>query len=48
MRSAGIDASLMSIPGCRHGFGFGRGTPAEGWLEKALEFWLTRRTRPLA
>jgi acetyl esterase/lipase len=45
MRSAGIDAELYAIEGCRPGFGLGIGTPAEGWLERALAFWLKRIPR---
>ena len=45
MRSAGIEAELYAVEGCRHGFGLGLGTPAEGWLERALTFWLKRLPR---
>jgi acetyl esterase/lipase len=39
MRAAGVDAEIRIYEGVRHGFGLGLGTPAEGWLEKAADFW---------
>ena len=28
-----------SYPGLRHGFGIGKGTAAEGWVDEAISFW---------
>lgn len=39
LKSAGIDAEFLKIPGMSHGFGLGKGTNAEGWIDKAIEFW---------
>lgn len=45
MRQAGIEAELRVYPGVGHGFGLGRGTSAEGWLEDAAAFWKRQRGR---
>ena len=29
----------LSVDGSGHGLGLGEGTPAEGWLEKAIALW---------
>lgn len=39
MSSLGIDTEFHSYPGLSHGFGLGTGTVAEGWIDKAIEFW---------
>ena len=39
LRKAGIPCMLREVDGCGHGFALGRGTPAEGWLEQAMDFW---------
>ena len=39
LSSMGIDTEFHSYPGLRHGFGIGKGTVAEGWLNKAVAFW---------
>lgn len=33
----------MTIEGTVHGWGAGVGTPAEGWIEKAVQFWKQNR-----
>lgn len=39
----GIPAGIHVYHGLRHGFGLGKGTPAEGWEEEALRFWKVQR-----
>lgn len=35
----GTDAEIEVFEGLSHGFGLGTGTVAEGWLDRAVEFW---------
>jgi acetyl esterase/lipase len=42
LRRAGTDVEYHRYPGVGHGFGPGRGTAAEGWMEAAIRFWATR------
>ena len=35
----GIATEFVAFEGLSHGFGLGTGTVAEGWLDKAVEFW---------
>lgn len=39
MRALGIPTEFHSYPGLRHGFGIGKGTVAEGWVDEAIAFW---------
>ena len=39
MSACGIDTEFHCYPGLGHGFGLGTGTPAEGWLDLAVQFW---------
>lgn len=39
LQRAGIDAQFVLYEGVGHGFGLGTGTPAEGWIDGAIEFW---------
>lgn len=39
LKAAGIDTEFHKYPNLGHGFGLGIGTSAEGWLNKAVEFW---------
>ncbi|EAY08101.1 hypothetical protein TVAG_497250 [Trichomonas vaginalis G3] len=39
LKALGIDAEFLRVPGAPHGFGLGKGTNAEGWIDKAIEFW---------
>lgn len=39
MSKLGIPTEFHSYPGLRHGFGLGKGTVAEGWINKAIDFW---------
>jgi acetyl esterase/lipase len=39
LRTAGTDVEFHRYPGLGHGFGAGIGTTAEGWLDRAIEFW---------
>lgn len=43
MAAAGIPTEFHHYPGLPHGFGLGVGTVAEGWIERALDFWLANR-----
>ena len=38
MEAAGMEASYNKFETGGHSFGMGVGTPAEGWMERALEF----------
>ena len=40
----GTDAMIEMFPGLGHGFGLGRHTKAEGWIEKAISFWEKQMT----
>lgn len=40
IRANGTPAEIEIFNGLNHGFGLGEGTLAEGWLERAIEFWL--------
>lgn len=39
IRASGTDAEIEVFQGLSHGFGLGTGTVAEGWLDRAVEFW---------
>jgi len=39
LASVGIDTEFHKYRGLTHGFGLGRGTTAEGWIEDAISFW---------
>lgn len=39
LRKNGIDAEFVLLSNAGHGFGTGKGTEAEGWMEKAIAFW---------
>ena len=39
LRRIGSTVEYHRIPGVGHGFGTGTGTPAEGWIAKAVRFW---------
>lgn len=39
MSEAGIPTEFHVYGGLGHGFGLGLGTEAEGWIDKAVEFW---------
>jgi acetyl esterase/lipase len=39
LRRAGTKVEYHVYPGLGHGFGTGAGTSAEGWIDKAIEFW---------
>lgn len=39
MSRLGIATEFHHYPGLPHGFGLGRGTVAEGWIDEAIAFW---------
>lgn len=39
LRNAGVDVAFHVYQNVGHGFGFGIGTNAEGWLDDAVRFW---------
>ena len=39
IRRNGTDAEIEVFEGLPHGFGLGTGTVAEGWIDRAVEFW---------
>ena len=39
MKKAGVIVEDLCIDNLEHGFGVGKGTPAEGWIDKAVKFW---------
>lgn len=39
IKANGTDAEILIYPGLQHGFGLGEGTVAEGWVDKAVDFW---------
>ncbi len=39
MKANGTDAEIEIFEGLSHGFGLGEGTVAEGWLNRAVNFW---------
>ncbi len=45
LRKLGTPAEIEVFPGLHHGFGLGTGTVAEGWLDRACDFWLQQRGR---
>lgn len=45
MSGLGIPTEFHSYPGLRHGFGLGKGTVAEGWINQAAAFWETQSNK---
>lgn len=43
LESAGVPVRFDIFPGVGHGIGPGAGTAAEGWVEKAVDFWNAQR-----
>ncbi len=43
LRRAGVPTEFHVYEGLSHGFGLGTGTVAEGWIGRALAFWLAHR-----
>lgn len=39
LSSFGIPTEFHHYPGLSHGFGVGKGTIAEGWVDQAVDFW---------
>ena len=39
LRKSGATVEFQRYPGVGHGFGPGTGTAAEGWLDRAIQFW---------
>lgn len=38
-----IQSEIEIYPGLSHGFSLALGTPHEGWVERAIEFWMNQR-----
>ena len=45
LAAAGVPFRCEIFPGVDHGVGPGSGTAAEGWIERAVEFWREQATR---
>ncbi|MBN2046598.1 MAG: alpha/beta hydrolase [Anaerolineaceae bacterium] len=45
LAEANVPYIHKAVPSGGHGIGLGTGTPAEGWLEEAVEFWQSQRKR---
>ena len=39
LRKQGVPVEVHAPEGAEHGFGVGSGTPAEGWISQAIDFW---------
>lgn len=39
MRAKGVACEYETFLGTSHGVSLGTGTPAEGWLDRAVLFW---------
>lgn len=39
LEEAGVTVECHILKNTQHGFGVGRGTPAQGWIERAVRFW---------
>lgn len=39
LRAIGTRVEYRKFPGVAHGFGVGTGTPAQGWITEAINFW---------
>lgn len=39
IRAQGTDAEIEVFNGLPHGYGLGTGTAAEGWIDRAVDFW---------
>ena len=39
MKKEGVVVEDYYVDNLEHGFGVGKGTPAEGWIDKAVKFW---------
>lgn len=39
IRANGTNIEIEVFKGLPHGFGLGKGTAAEGWIDRAVEFW---------
>lgn len=39
LRKQGVPVEVHAPEGAEHGFGVGNGTPAEGWISQAIDFW---------
>ena len=45
IKSNGTNAEVEVFTGLSHGFGLGEGTVAEGWINRAMEFWQENITK---
>jgi len=44
IKANGTDAEIEIFQGLSHGFGLGEGTVAEGWIDRAVDFWVAHNT----
>ncbi|MBR5163753.1 MAG: alpha/beta hydrolase [Schwartzia sp.] len=47
IRRNGTDAEFEVFDGVAHGFGLGTGTAAEGWIDRAVQFWERQLDTPI-
>lgn len=47
LEHAGVPYRCEIFPGVEHGVGPGTGTAAAGWIDRAADFWIARRQRPV-
>lgn len=45
LKKAGIKTEIHIYPNIGHGFGLGTNTPAEGWLDNAVNFWKQAKSK---
>lgn len=43
LENAGVPHEANIFPDAPHGIGPGTGTSDEGWLDKAVEFWMQQK-----
>jgi len=41
LETHGVERKIRYVESGSHGFGIGRGTPAEGWVEEAAGLWMS-------
>ncbi|MBQ8161563.1 MAG: alpha/beta hydrolase [Clostridia bacterium] len=46
LRASDVPCDSFLVPGVDHGVGPATGTPAEGWIDGAVDFWMKQRAQP--